>query len=161
MSNDEGHSHVEKDKKKNKIMRHFAYTLIESSSLDWEDHEVANLIVLVANQLDFDQGRLLKCLQQTHCGSPGIMATLSDHGYEFSSKELLSLFFSGAGSISAFISNMGDAMESKVFDLSNDETVNTVSDEIVYLCISVLVVHSLFSCNAANTIVDRPRVWLQ
>ncbi len=122
-----------KDKQKIKINRHFAYDLIESAfDMEWEDHEVANLIILIAKQLNFDNSKLIKCLEKTSSGSPGIIAILVDNGYEFTAQQLISLFLVGAGSVDKFIAFIGDAMECKVFDLKNPETLSTVS------CIRIL-----------------------
>ena len=59
-----------KGRKTLKVCRHFAYTLIASAkNMGWEDQEVANLIELVADQLKFDETKLMRCLEKTGVGS--------------------------------------------------------------------------------------------
>lgn len=120
-------------KKKKKICRHFAYGLIGSAmAMQWEDHEVANLIVLIGSQLEMDNKKMVKCLQASACGTPGIVVLLMDHGYKFTSAQLLGLFISSnfSGNLNR---SMSIAMENNMFNLNDEDTLDAVSSRLEVL----------------------------
>lgn len=130
-----------KTKKTLKICRHFAYSLISNAvEMGWEEQEIANLIKLVANQLDFNEAQLIRCLENTATGSPAtISCLLEGSDYSFSTPQLVSVILSNARNTDHFIALMGEACECDLFDLSNADTVTKVQCQCcmkyVWLCL--------------------------
>ena len=120
---------TKRGKKALKICRHFSYSLITNAvESGWEDQEVANLIKLVAEQLDFDAAKLIRCLEQTTTGSPSILSTiLEDSDYKFTIPQTVSVILCHAKSVDHFISLMGESLECGLFDLTYTETIDVVS----------------------------------
>lgn len=118
-----------KGKKTLKICRHFSYSIISNAvEMGWEEQEVANLIKLVANQLNFDEAQLIRCLEKTGTGSPATISCLLDESsYSFSVPQLVSVILSNARSTDHFITLMGEACECDLFDLSEPDTIAKVS----------------------------------
>lgn len=115
-------------KKKKKICRHFAYQLIANAlDMGWEEHEVANLLLLIGSQLEMDNKKMVKCLQASASGTPGVVVQLIDNGFVFTSAQLLSLFVNSNAS-SNLGRSMSIAMEHNLFNLNDQDTLNTVSD---------------------------------
>lgn len=123
-----GRPMTSKGKKTLKICRHFSYAIISNAvELGWEEQEVANLIKLVANQLNFDESQLIRCLEKTCTGSPATISCLLDgSSYSFSVPQLVSVILSNARHTDHFISLMGEACECDLFDLSKLETIQKV-----------------------------------
>lgn len=117
-----------RSKKAIKICRHFSYALIYNAvDMGWEEQEVANLIKLVANQLSFDEAKLIRCLEKTSTGSPGTIACLLENSdYSFSAAQLVSVILSNARNVDHFITLMGEAFECSLFDLAQPETIDTL-----------------------------------
>lgn len=116
------------EKMKEKISRHFAYDLIRSASeTSWEPQELASLIMLVSNQLQFSHRRLLKCFTSTMTGVPAVIVIFIDNGHAFTPRELIDMFMTEAGSINGFISYVAEAMECNIFDLNLTEVLQEVS----------------------------------
>ena len=115
-------------KKTLKICRHFAYSIITNAvEMGWEEQEVANLIKLVANQLDFDEAKIIRCLDKTSTGSPATLSCLLENsGYSFTVPQLVSVILSNARNVDHFTKLMGEAFEFDLFDLSNPDTIDVV-----------------------------------
>lgn len=130
-----GTSLNQKGRKTLKVCRHFAYALIENAkSSGWEDEAVANLIELVAEQLNFDEAKVLRCLEKTAVGSPNILATLIEGSrYHFTVPQLVSVLLCHANSTNHFISLMGEAMECDLFNLSDPATIEVVRRTFVLI----------------------------
>lgn len=111
-----------------KICRHFSYALIFNAvDMGWEEQEVAALIKLVANQLQFDEAKLIRCLEKTGTGSPGTLASLLENsGYTLSVAQLVSVILSNARNVDHFITLMGEAFECDLFDLIHPETIDVL-----------------------------------
>jgi hypothetical protein len=117
-----------KGKKAIKICRHFSYTLILNAvAMGWEELEIANLIKLVANQLDFDEVKLIRCLEKTGTGSPATLSCLLDNSpYSLTVPQLVSVILCNARHVDHFITLMGEAFECDLFDLSTSDTIDVV-----------------------------------
>src|SRR4051794_36849107 len=102
---------VEKEKRKH--LRHFGNDLItRAADMGWEDHEKANLIALIAAELEFRPSQMTKCLQKTNCARPAILAVLGDLGHAFTPEQLVSLFMTDARNVMKFISHVSTAIDS-------------------------------------------------
>ncbi len=137
-SDDENNTGSSKEQKriKNKICRHFAYGLITNAfEMRWEPHEVANLILLIVNQLSFNHEKLVKLLESTNSGTPAVLVILIDNGHEFTVRQLIALFMNQAGSIHKYISYVADALDVKLFDFKDDETLTAVCSPVAPHCI--------------------------
>jgi hypothetical protein len=138
-SDDENKSGGPKEHKrlKNKICRHFAYDLITNAfEMGWEPHEVASLILLIVNKLDLNREKLMKLLESTSSGTPAVLIILIDNGHEFTVRQLIALFMNQAGSIHKYISYVADALDVKLFDFKDDETLTAVYYDVfsIYYC---------------------------
>ena len=111
-----------------KICRHFSYSLINNAvDMGWEEEEIAGLIKLVANQLNFDEAKLIRCLEKTGTGSPNTIASLLENsGFSFSTAQLVSVILSNARNVDHFITLMGEACDCDLFKLTHPETIDTL-----------------------------------
>lgn len=119
---------TEKSKKILKACRHFSYNLIKNAlEMNWEDHDIANLIKLIANQLDLDNSKLIKLLEKTETGTPSILSNVLDNSlYDFTPAQLVSVILSTAKNLTHFINLMGESLEYDMFNLSNADTIDMV-----------------------------------
>ena len=110
--------------------------------MGWEDHEVANLLILIGQELDFKPARLIKTLEQTSSGSPGIIAILIDNGYEFTPRQLINLFMNQAQNIHKYFSYISAALECQLFNFSDPDTLTAVCLKV---CVAVFHQIAFFS----------------
>lgn len=151
-----GFQFTKKGKKTLKICRHFSYTLItNAASMGWEDGEIAALILLVAGQLEFDEAKLVRCLDKTETGSPNVISHIVDDGkFSFTVPQLVSILLSYAKNVDHFITIMGDACECDMFDLTDAETIDVVCSAAhayspLVLLFLVITHPVIFSCSAS------------
>ncbi len=138
-----GNPLTKKGKKTLKICRHFGYSLIAgAAAMGWEDEEAAKLIDLVAKQLNFDETKLMQCLEKTGTGSPSTLAALIDNGdYNFSVPQMVSVVLNHAKNVDHFIQLMAESLEHDLFDLTSGETLDVVRTIYPRCVIYLLLIH--------------------
>ena len=119
------------DKKERKICKLFGTNLLKQAlNNDWEDHEVAKLIMLIADELQFTSKSLYKFLDKSECSTPGIISILIDEGMEFTSSQIVSLLANRSDSTNSFISIINECLEQHIFDIKDEKTLEILSSYI-------------------------------
>lgn len=118
-----------KGKKNKKLCRHFSYNLIKHAvNLEWEEIEIANLIALVAAELELDTEKLLRLLARTDTGYPSILAMLAEKDFIFTPAQTVSAVLAHASNSNHFINLIGECFEADMFDLNDEETIQMLRD---------------------------------
>jgi hypothetical protein len=119
------------DKKERKICKLFGSNLMKQAfQNEWEDHEIARLIMLIADELEFNTKSLYKFLANSECSTPGLLSILVDEGMIFTPAQLLSLVSNQIDSTNTFTSIISECMEQHLFDLNDDITLEAMASYI-------------------------------
>jgi hypothetical protein len=121
---------------KNKIKnqnKNFADKLIlrANEKDNWEEIDIANLILLISQELEFNSKSVIDCLNRTKTGSTTIVNHLSENGFNFSTSELISFFKKQAINVRQFIDFIDECLDFKLISLNNEESLNLVSSNYV------------------------------
>jgi len=105
-----------------------AQLAVNSEAAGWDVEETARLIHLIARTLDFSSAKLIVFINELKIGSPVLIATLIDQGYEFTTENILTMIKQEAGSRDRWIKSISNALDQGLFDLRNMEVVRQVHD---------------------------------
>jgi hypothetical protein len=130
-----------KDKTKVKTCKKFSISLIRQSVISgWEDHEIANLLVLVSKELDLDNLKLLKLIQKCNVCNPIVLQCLVDSDISFSASQIITAMFDQTDDTDSFIKAIGVSFEQGLLNGTDDETLEAVSVIIfiyIYMCVYI------------------------
>jgi hypothetical protein len=122
-----------------KANKKFSMALIErSKELEWEEHDIARLVLLISKERELDSNKILKLLQRGEVCTPIVLATLADEDYVFSSSQLIGALYDQAGHVDKFIQVIEDSLEQGLLNITDDGTIDAVRDRFIslHLCIS-------------------------
>lgn len=144
-----------------KAEKKFSMALIErSKELEWEEHDIARLVLLISKERELDSNKTLKLLQRCEVCTPIVLATLADEDYVFSSSQLIGALYDQAGHVDKFIQVIEDSLEQGLLNITDDGTIDAVRDLFVLLHTSIFydllplpayLVPSLIRCNNTYT----------
>lgn len=98
-------------KKLRKVKKKFAMSLLDSASCNWEDHETAKLVALVAETMEYSDKKLLRFLSKTTIMSCEIIACLMDNGTMIQPHTIISFLRKHVNSIDEFISEFAQSFD--------------------------------------------------
>ena len=138
---------IEKEAKKS-----VCYKLIEIANDLWEPQETGQLILLIAQALQFSNKKLLKFLSSCDGDeikfTAPILSTLEDEGLELTTSFKLHCLKSHMTSMNRFLHEFDCYLEEGLFQLTNIETLQEVIKNYTFLQ------WMLASVNFANLLVD-------
>lgn len=112
-----------------KANKKFSMALIErSKEQEWEEHDIARLVLLISRERELDSNKTLKLLQRCEVCTPIVLATLADEDYEFSSAQLIGALYDQAGHVDKFIQVIEDSLEQGLLNITDDGTIDAVRD---------------------------------
>lgn len=80
-----------KDKIKAKACKNFSIGLLtQAVILDWEEHEIARLVVLISKEREIKVSKILELLMSSGTCTPKILASLADEEIRFTSIQMIS-----------------------------------------------------------------------
>jgi hypothetical protein len=119
------------------IIKKFADKLILRATEDhWEELDIANLILLISQELKFNSKSIVKFLNRTENGSSITFNHLKENGFKFSTFEIINHFEKAATDARHFIFLITDCLGYNLISMSDAESIGLVS---FYL--------SLYTCN--------------
>jgi hypothetical protein len=127
MDSDNDENLNSKDKGKVKACKKFSIALIRQAvTSGWEDHEIANLLLLIFKELELDNLKLLKFLQKCNVCTPIVLQCLVDSDINFSSSQIITAMFDQTDDTDSFIKAIGVSFEQELLDATDDETLEAV-----------------------------------
>lgn len=128
-----------------KAYKKFSMALIQrSKELEWEDHDIARLVLLITKERELDCNKTLKLMQRCEVCTPIILATLADEDYVFPSPQLIGALYDQAGHVDKFIQVIEDSLEQGLLNITDDGTIDAVCDLFVLLYTSVYPTSLIF-----------------
>ena len=110
-----------------KAQKKFSIALIEEAKEnDWEEHEIARLVILITKVRELTPVKTLKLLQRCEVCTPIVLATLSDSNFEISSAQLIGALYDQAGHVDKFIEVIEDSLEQDLLNLTDPNTIDAV-----------------------------------
>jgi hypothetical protein len=110
-----------------KAQKKFSIALVEEAKEnDWEEHEIARLVILISKVRELNAVKTLKLLQRCEVCTPIVLATLSDSDFEISSSQLIGALYDQAGHVDKFIEVIEDSLEQDLLNLTDPDTVDAV-----------------------------------
>eukprot|EP00596_Hydrurales_sp_CCMP1899_P005562 CAMPEP_0119049646 /NCGR_PEP_ID=MMETSP1177-20130426/65715_1 /TAXON_ID=2985 /ORGANISM="Ochromonas sp, Strain CCMP1899" /LENGTH=418 /DNA_ID=CAMNT_0007027139 /DNA_START=83 /DNA_END=1336 /DNA_ORIENTATION=- len=129
MDSDNDENLNSKDKGKVKACKKFSIALIRQAvTSGWEDHEIANLLLLIYKELELDNLKLLKFLQKCNVCTPIVLQCLVDSDINFSSSQIITAMFDQTDDTDSFIKAIGVSFEQELLDATDDETLEAMFD---------------------------------
>jgi hypothetical protein len=135
-----------------KAQKKFSIALVEEAKEnDWEEHEIARLVILISKVRELNAVKTLKLLQRCEVCTPIVLATLSDSDFEISSSQLIGALYDQAGHVDKFIEVIEDSLEQDLLNLTDPDTIDAVC---------FLILHSLqhsasaFEVGACSALCD-------
>jgi hypothetical protein len=101
--------------------------IIRAYDNHWEELEIADLVLLISQELKLNSNSVLKFLNRIENASSITLNHLSENGYTFTSFELINFFELRASDVRHFITLITDSLEYKLISLSDGENINLVS----------------------------------
>ena len=110
-----------------KAQKKFSIALVEEAKEnDWEEHEIARLVILISKVRELNAVKTLKLLQRCEVCTPIVLATLSDSEFEISSSQLIGALYDQAGHVDKFIEVIEDSLEQDLLNLTDPDTIDAV-----------------------------------
>ena len=125
----EGNELASKKRVVARAQKRFSIALIQQAKdHDWEDHEIARLIILRSKERELDTEKTLKLVHRCEVCTPVVLATLSDQeDFEFSSSQLIGSLYDQSRNVENFTQTIGDCFEQNLLNLRDDQTIEAVS----------------------------------
>lgn len=140
-----------------KAYKKFSMALIErSKELEWEEHDIARLVLLITKERELDCNKTLKLIQRCEVCTPIILATLADEDFVFPSPQLIGALYDQAGHVDKFIQVIEDSLEQGLLHITDDGTIDAVSDLFILLHTSVYPTSMIFFSSTMTT--ERKRI---
>ena len=125
-----------------KAQKKFSIALVEEAKEnDWEEHEIARLVILISKVRELNAVKTLKLLQRCEVCTPIVLATLSDSEFEISSSQLIGALYDQAGHVDKFIEVIEDSLEQDLLNLTDPDTI----DAVCFFILHHLLQHSASS----------------
>jgi hypothetical protein len=118
-----------KQSKTRKICRHFSSDLlVRAVRYEWEPEQIADLVLLVAKEMNLDSPQILRMIRKKRIACPRLLSYLSDRlDLGLSLSDVTSAFLVSAGSMPAFIAMVEEALEMELIRLDSPDSINEVS----------------------------------
>ena len=113
----------------NKIIKRFCERLLARSH-EWEEHERAQLAVLMQEELNLSEKRFIKLLLRADATGPSVLASLGDAGIHFSADTMLYIIAKNLRrepSGAKMILRIEEAFEQGLLSVTNEEHMKLVS----------------------------------
>lgn len=125
--NDDEESRLKK-KAAEKVKKNFSVALVgHAVSCDWEDHDLARLVILISKERQLNSKKTLQLLQRCSICTPVVLTTLQDADFEFSCTEMIGAMYDQAQHVDRFIQVIEDSFEQDMLNLKDMETLTAVS----------------------------------
>lgn len=125
----------EKARAKNKTIlraqKKFSMALIQQAvECEWEEHEIARLVLLITKERGLDSQKTLKLLQRCQVCTPIVLTSLAEaeDSFEFSSSQLIGALYDQAGHVDKFIQVIEDSLEQGLLNIMDEGTIEAVSE---------------------------------
>ena len=116
-----------KNKAVEKANKRFSVSLImQAISCDWEDHDLARLVLLICKERELTDQKTLSLLQSCGICTPVVLTTLTDEGFNFSATEMIGAMYDQAQHVDRFIEVIGDSFEQNLLHLGDEATLDAV-----------------------------------
>lgn len=139
---DEDEEMAQKRRALMKAQKTFSIALVEEAKEnDWEEHEIARLVILISKVRELNAVKTLKLLQRCEVCTPIVLATLSDSDFEISSSQLIGALYDQAGHVDKFIEVIEDSLEQDILNLTDPDTIDAVC---------FLILHHLLQLSASS-----------
>ena len=110
-----------------KAQKKFSIALVEEAKEnEWEEHEIARLVILISKVRELTPVKALKLLQRCQVCTPIVLATLSDSDFEISSAQLIGALYDQAGHVDRFIEVIEDSLDQDLLNLTDPNTIDAV-----------------------------------
>ena len=121
--------HDSKMKADAKANKKFSTLLVKRAAADdqWEDHDLASLVILISKELSMTSKKILQLLRDCDICTPVVLTTLSDSEITFTADQIIGALYDQAGHVDKFIAVIEDAMEQKLLNIKDKETLESVS----------------------------------
>jgi hypothetical protein len=127
VSSDIDHS---KNKIKAKACKKFSIALISQAVRnDWEENELARLVLLIAEERQLNAQKTLQFLQSCNIISPVLLSFLADENFQWTSSQMISAMYDQAQHIDRYIEVIGEAFEQRLLVLKDEDTLDAVSTD--------------------------------
>lgn len=135
--NDDGELARLKLKSDAKANKRFSILLLKSAAEhpSYEEHDTANLAVLISVQLKLTPKKTLQLLKDADIITPVVLSTLSDCEITFTPGQIIGAFYDQAQHVDRFIGIIEDALEQNLLNLKDAETLTAVSYSSLLLCL--------------------------
>lgn len=117
-----------KSKRDLKLIRHFAYALLNRAEEDsWEAEEQAKLLALIVREMGMTGEQITRFIIKSEIGTVESLSVLMDLGIDFSIEQKLAILVGKKCSSFSFVEQIGQAVDAGILSLSDVETITAVS----------------------------------
>ena len=113
---------------KNAIKTFSEALIAQAEQCDWEEHELARLVLLIAKERNLSDKKTLKFLAECNICKPIVLARLNDAGLTFTASSIIHAMHEHAGHVDRFIETIGEGFEQGVLSTKDDSCIQALHE---------------------------------
>jgi hypothetical protein len=110
-----------------RAIKSFSIALIgHAKDSNWEDHEIARLVLLIARERQLTPKKTIKFLASCSICNPVVLSRLGDEGLSFDASQIIIAMYDQARHIDGFIEVINESLEEGILSVKDDETIQAL-----------------------------------